>query len=405
MVSSSATVKNILKAALDEKLKRVPAGLDNAVRQAEERHFDKMFIVDADCHQEEPFSLFLKFLKEPYRSIIERENITYDREADPFLSQLDQGIGKLSHKQSEDARYLSGRIKRSEIKESPMSPEVLVQVFAQRMKDIGIKHSVVLPTFMLALGFDPRPDFEVAMSNAYIDYMREYILGKAPEIYTMIYAPANSPKKAAELIERVGSSKGIVGIMITSGRNSTVDETWDPIFEAAEKKNLPVCFHGVPYLGGPFAGFDKMISIHSLSFPFYLFVQLTGLVMNGVPERFPKLRFCFMEGGLSWVPWIMHRLDSEYLMRRTEAPLLKERPSEYINDFYFTTQPLERPAKVEDQEKIFSMFDVENHVLYASDYPHWDFDVPSVVYDLPFLSKTAKKKILGENARKFFRMV
>ena len=100
----------------------------------------------------------------------------------------------------------------------------------------------------------------------------------------------------------------------------------------------------------------------------------------------------------------MHRLDSEYLMRRTEAPLLKGRPSEYINDFYYTTQPLEHPAKVEDQEKIFSMFDAENHVLYASDYPHWDFDVPSVVYDLPFLSKTAKKKILGENARKFFRM-
>ena len=216
MVTTTTTVKKSLRATLNEKLKRVPAGLDNAVRQAEERNFNKMFIVDADCHQEEPFSLFLKFLDEPYKSIVDKENITYDREADPFLSQLDQGIGKLSHNQSEEARYLSGRIKRTEIKESPMSPDVLVQVFAQRMHDIGIKRSVVLPTFMLALGFDPRPDFEVAMSNAYIDYMREYFLGKYPEIYTMIYTPANSPKKASELIDQGRrSTKGIAGIMVT----------------------------------------------------------------------------------------------------------------------------------------------------------------------------------------------
>jgi predicted TIM-barrel fold metal-dependent hydrolase len=42
--------------------------------------------------------------------------------------------------------------------------------------------------------------------------------------------------------------------------------------------------------------------------------------------------------------------------------------------------------------------------MYASDYPHWDMDLPSTIYDLPFLSETAKRKILGENARKLFNM-
>ena len=48
------------------------------------------------------------------------------------------------------------------------------------------------------------------------------------------------------------------------------------------------------------------------------------------------------------------------------------------------------------------MIDAENQLMYSSDYPHWDMDLPSTIYDLPFLSETAKRKILGENALKVF---
>ena len=105
-----------------------------------------------------------------------------------------------------------------------------------------------------------------------------------------------------------------------------------------------------------------------------------------------------------WIPWLMHRLDSEYIMRRSEAPLLKKLPSQYIKEFYFTSQPLEQPMIPREREAAFRTIGAEDHMMYASDYPHWDMDVPSVIYDLPFLSKTAKKKILGENAAKLFKI-
>lgn len=40
--------------------------------------------------------------------------------------------------------------------------------------------------------------------------------------------------------------------------------------------------------------------------------------------------------------------------------------------------------------------------MYASDYPHWDFNLPSSIYDLPFLGREAKLNILGRNAMSVF---
>ena len=50
------------------------------------------------------------------------------------------------------------------------------------------------------------------------------------------------------------------------------------------------------------------------------------------------------------------------------------------------------------------MIDAENHLLYASDYPHWDFDLPSTIWDLPFISEKAKHNILGGTAARLFKL-
>src|SRR5216684_702894 len=55
-------------------------------------------------------------------------------------------------------------------------------------------------------------------------------------------------------------------------------------------------------------------------------------------------------------------------------------------------------------ECTFRMMDAENRLLYASDYPHWDFDLPSTIYDLPFLSEKAKHNILGGTAARLFKL-
>ena len=128
---------------------------------------------------------------------------------------------------------------------------------------------------------------------------------------------------------------------------------------------------------------------------------MTNWVWNGIPEKFPELNTIWIESGLAWVPWLMQRLDHTYLMRQSEAPLLKKLPSEYMREMFYTSQPLEtdHPRAL---ASTFEMIDAPNSLLYASDWLHWDFDTPSVIWDMPGLSEEDKLKILGLNAAKLF---
>jgi uncharacterized protein len=90
-------------------------------------------------------------------------------------------------------------------------------------------------------------------------------------------------------------------------------------------------------------------------------------------------------------------------MRPSECPLLRKKPSEYMRDMYYSSQPMEI-QDLKAMEQTFRMMDAESRLLYASDYPHWDFDLPSTIYDLPFLSEKGKHNILGGTAARLFKL-
>ena len=83
-----------------------------------------------------------------------------------------------------------------------------------------------------------------------------------------------------------------------------------------------------------FKSLNRFASVHALGFPFYNILHLTNWVTNGLGERFPKLPVIWIEGGLAWIPFLMQRLDHEYMLRISEYPLLKKKPSDYMRDMY-----------------------------------------------------------------------
>jgi uncharacterized protein len=176
------------------------------------------------------------------------------------------------------------------------------------------------------------------------------------------------------------------------------------IYRALEERGLPLAFHAGPSWGDTMTStMNRFLSAHAMSFVTCNMTHLTNWVVNGLPERFPKLKLIWIESGLAWVPFMMQRLDHEYLMRQSDAPLLKRLPSEYISEMFFTTQPLEVTIP-HMLEATFKAVHAETQLMYSSDWPHWDFDTPGQIAGLSFLNEKAKRNILGETARKVFRL-
>lgn len=376
--------------------------LANATKQAIDRGYkDKNFlIVDVDAHhyENECWGEIIKYIENP---IVKHMAMGAARKGGGRPGLLPSQIGN----QDMGGRITRYQLRRTEkIGESEYREVALTRRYMDAM---GVDYSILFPTPMLNLGLHPQLEVEVAVGRAYARWITENVLARDPKIKSMLYLPFNDPEAAVRLVEEFADKPGVVGFMITSVRHKPVHhKSYMKLYAAIEERGMPLGFHaGYHWIGErPMEVLNRFISVHALGFTFYNILHLTNWVINGIPERFPKLNVIWIESGLAWIPFLMQRLDHEFMMRSSEAPLLKRKPSEYMREFYYTTQPMERPDNMKVLETTFEMINAEKQLLYSSDYPHWDFDLPSVIYDLPFLSEQAKRNILGENARRLFKL-
>lgn len=372
--------------------------LAHAKQQARERDFSKILIVDADAHhyESESWPNVVQYIEDP---VLRHRAQGRDRQGSS-IKLMPVQLGN----QNNSGRII--RYPRRRLEEVDGDVPRDVELVRREMEAIGIDYQIVFPTPMLSLGMHPDPQMEVALSWAYSRWMTEEILPHDPRIKTMVYLPFNDPDASLRAVEYFSDKPGVAGFMVTSARYKPVhDNVYMPVYRALEERGMPLGFHAVFHSPERiFEGMNRFLSVHALGFILYNMVHLTNLVINGIPERFPDLKFVWIESGLAWVPFMMQRLDNEYLMRTAEAPLLKKKPSEYMREnFYYTTQPMEYD-NLEALELTMKMINADTQLLFASDYPHWDFNLPSTVYDLPFLSEKTKLNILGENARRVLRL-
>jgi hypothetical protein len=131
--------------------------------------------------------------------------------------------------------------------------------------------------------------------------------------------------------------------------------------------------------------------------------HLSSLLVEGVFEKFPGLRFLFNEYGFLWIPWLVWGLDSRFEILRRENPLLRRRPSEYFREYVWSsTQPIAGEADPRRVIRLLEAWDggLDDKLCYASDYPHWDTESPQHV--LPRLPRAWRSKVMSENAAHLF---
>ena len=371
--------------------------LANARREVERRRLHEVPIVDSDCHLYETTAMpeILRYIENPnVRRSFERSSVGM-----LMHTMLPGNLGD---------RSASGRIKTELDMQLPTGDRGGVHPLAagllNSMDQMAIDYSILFPTPMLTLGAHPQPEIEVELGRAYNRWLVRNVLVASQRIRTLAYLPLSNPDASVAFIEEFADAPGVVGFMVTAVRYQPIHENrFMKVFAALNDRSAPLAFHSGPnWSERPFEQLNRFLSAHALGFPFYAMLQLTNLVINGIPERFPNVRFIFMEAGQAWVPFLIARLDGEYRMRSSEAPLLRRLPSAYIREMFFTTQPFERLDDPDQLRTVLETMSGDTQLLYSSDYPHQDFDLPTLIWDLPFLTESAKRNILGGNAMRLF---
>ncbi|MDB5600103.1 MAG: amidohydrolase 2 [Xanthobacteraceae bacterium] len=372
--------------------------LANAAKQARQRNYDDFIIVDVDAHhyENEHFSEIAPFME------------------NDVLRQLSlSGAAKTGRQAIMPIQIgfqdMGGRVTRYPLRATEKTPDGTlrdVELGYRWMDAMGVDYSCLFPTGMLNIGLHPQKDMEADLCWGYNRWVTEKVLPETGgRMYSMLCLPFSDAEESLRQVEAFGGRKGVTGFMITSVRDVPVhDNRYMKVYRAIEERGLAIAFHAAFNWYEPiFKGLNRFISVHALGFTVSNMIHMTNWVINGLGERFPKLPVLWVESGLAWVPFLMQRLDHEYMMRSSECPTLKKKPSDYMRDMYYSTQPMEI-QDMQALETTFRMINAETQLLYSSDYPHWDFDLPSTIYDLPFLSEKARHNILGGTAARLFKL-
>jgi len=373
--------------------------LTNAARQRDERGLNDVFIVDADSHHYETESVaeLLEYIEDPVMKQLSRSALGVARKSRGFP------YSRVSYQD------VGGRVTREPLRQmeqtTPDGNHRDVQLALKRMDSMGVDVSVLLPTPMMLMGMHPQPEFEAQISLAYNRWLVEKVLSGSDRLKSFAYLPFNDPEMSYRIVQEFKDEPGIVGFLVTSVRTNAVHENvYAKTYAAIQDSGKVLAFHtGYDWDDPTFGSPSKFVAVQAIGYPFYNVVHCVNWLCNAMNERFPDLNVLWMEGGLAWVLWVIQRIDSEYRMRSSEVPGLKKLPSEYMRDMYFTSQPLEA-GDSHLLQMTMKAIDAGNQVIYASNYPLPDMDVPSVIWDLDFLDEQQKRNILGETARKLFKL-
>jgi predicted TIM-barrel fold metal-dependent hydrolase len=271
----------------------------------------------------------------------------------------------------------------------------------QLLDEFGIDHGILIPLQGHSWGAE-QPRYAAALCHALNDCLAEDWLGPEPRLRSSITIPTESPDLAAEEIRGRADDPRFVQVLLpTGGETGFGARRYWPIYRAAAEAGLPIAAH----TGG-------MEQHRGVGWPsFYLEAHVWGantmaaLVVNmlceGVFEEFPTLRVICVEGGIAWAAPLMWALDEAWPMLREDVPHLRRPPSEYIREhIWFTTQPIEEPDDPTQLATVLDHIGMNDRIMFASDYPHWDFDSPRQAPRL--FPKPLRRQIMGSNARHLY---
>jgi predicted TIM-barrel fold metal-dependent hydrolase len=254
----------------------------------------------------------------------------------------------------------------------------------------------------------------------YNDAMAELQAESGNRFLPMPVLPAWDVQECVREAQRV-AALGMRGVNMTSdpqdlGAPDLASPAWDPLWDVLEDLSLPVHLHiGASLTAMNFYGNYFWPSQDEYVKPAIggtmLFINNARVVVNtilcGMFDRHPRLKFVSVESGIGWVPFILETTDYEVFENAPKQfAELGKTPSDYFREHWYATYWFERNPRGNLQ----ALFDAvgEDNVLFETDFPH-----PTCIYPRPLeqvsdklslLRESTRRKLLGENAVRLYRL-
>ena len=276
-----------------------------------------------------------------------------------------------------------------------------VELFRREHLDRYDVEYAVLGSFFYPGVMQGQPEFAVALASAYNDWCAETWLAKDPRLRGSIQVTPQEPEAAVREIDRMGPHPQMVQVMLPLTNVAYGEPRYHPIYAACQRHGLRVGFHQSQWTATPVGQIMRHNIEWHCAYSLAFQVQVMSLVFEGVFERFPDLRCIMVEGGFTWVPHVMWRMDQHWRQLGIEVPWVRRKPSDTIREhFRFGTQPIE-DISAKQFMAVLEMMESDELLVFASDYPHWDADEPA--QGLPSgLLPELRRKIMRDNALAFY---
>jgi predicted TIM-barrel fold metal-dependent hydrolase len=249
---------------------------------------------------------------------------------------------------------------------------------------LGFASQLVFTTACLSnFGLEQRGEIELSIeaARAHNRMMTEFCSVDRRLLatgYVPLIDRARAPQIALEAL-RLGAKALMIPSRHPPGFSPSHREL-DALWAVAQEAGVPILFHvggeekmqnaylenGLPYVKDFHGGDENFTSLSFMSIPLSVWQTLSALVIDGVFDRFPRLKFGAIELGASWLPSLMKFLDSGVAAFGKEERLqtLSGKPSEILRRQLRVT-----PYPHEDTRWIIENSG-EEMILFSSDFPH-----------------------------------
>lgn len=263
----------------------------------------------------------------------------------------------------------------------------------RHMDELETDLQVLFPTLFLR-PITNRPQVELALYKSYNRWLADIWAEGDNRLRWAVALPMMSMDAALEELE-FAKEHGACAVFMRGLELDRLpsDPYFFPLYERASHLDIPICVHAAV---GSFAVHDLLpddTGIWRFVLPGIL--SFHNVISQGIPDRFPRLRFGFIELSSQWVPYLIH--DAERRFGKQGKHL---KPDLLRSDRLFVA------CQSDDDLPYVLRYAGEDNLVMGTDYGHKDsFSELAALHKLrnmPEVGPIVAGKILDENARALY---